>query len=89
MIKKGTLELINNTPLVVLDKIVDGRVIYAKAEFMKPGGRAKFAEEIGGFYAGYSSGANVAAAIKYMEKNPEFKYVVTILCDTGYKYSDL
>lgn len=56
---------------------------------MKPGGRAKFAEEIGGFYAGYSSGANVAAAIKYMEKNPEFKYVVTILCDTGYKYSDL
>ncbi|MDD4777499.1 MAG: cysteine synthase family protein [Fermentimonas sp.] len=42
-----------------------------------------------GLYVGYSSGANVAAAIKYMEKNPELKYIVTILCDTGYKYSDL
>ena len=42
-----------------------------------------------GLYVGYSSGANVAAAIKYASNNPEMKKVVTILCDTGYKYSDL
>lgn len=54
MIKKGTLELINNTPLVVLDKIVDGRVIYAKAEFMKPGGRAKLQRNLQKRLAGFT-----------------------------------
>lgn len=46
-----------------------------------------------GLYVGYSSGANVCAAIKLLEsdllkkrKNPS---VVTVLCDTGYKYSGL
>lgn len=42
-----------------------------------------------GLYVGYSAGANVAASIKFMEKNPTIKNLVTILCDTGYKYSDL
>lgn len=42
-----------------------------------------------GLYVGYSAGANVAAAIKYLEKNPNIKNLVTLLCDTGYKYSDL
>jgi cysteine synthase len=42
-----------------------------------------------GLYVGYSSGANVIAAIKYANKNQEIKNIVTILCDTGYKYSDL
>lgn len=42
-----------------------------------------------GMYAGYSSGANVIAAIKYANKNQEIRNIVTILCDTGYKYSDL
>jgi cysteine synthase len=42
-----------------------------------------------GLYVGYSSGANVAAAIKYAANNHEIKKVVTILCDTGYKYSSL
>lgn len=42
-----------------------------------------------GLYVGYSAGANVVAAIKFMEKNPTIKNLVTILCDTGYKYSDL
>jgi cysteine synthase A len=42
-----------------------------------------------GLYVGYSSGANVAAAIQYASNNPEIKKVVTILCDTGYKYSGL
>jgi cysteine synthase A len=42
-----------------------------------------------GLYVGYSSGANVMAALKYIAINPEIKNIVTILCDTGYKYSDL
>jgi cysteine synthase len=42
-----------------------------------------------GLFVGYSSGANVAAALKYIEMNNEVKNVVTILCDTGFKYSDL
>lgn len=42
-----------------------------------------------GLFAGYSSGANIAASLKFAEKNKSVKNIVTILCDTGYKYSDL
>lgn len=42
-----------------------------------------------GLFVGYSSGANVAAAARYLTSHPEIKNAVTILCDTGYKYSDL
>jgi cysteine synthase A len=42
-----------------------------------------------GLYVGYSSGANVAAALKYLEAHREDLKIVTILCDSGYKYSDL
>ena len=42
-----------------------------------------------GLYVGYSSGANVMAALKYAALYPEIKNIVTVLCDTGYKYSDL
>jgi len=42
-----------------------------------------------GLYVGYSSGANVFASIKYAKQNPDIKNIVTILCDTGYKYNDL
>ena len=42
-----------------------------------------------GLYVGYSSGANVAASIKYARINGMIKNIVTILCDTGYKYSNL
>jgi len=42
-----------------------------------------------GLYVGYSSGANVAAALKYAKIHQEIKNIVTILCDTGYKYSNL
>ena len=41
MIKKGTLELINNTPLIALDRIIEGKIIHAKAEYMQPGGSVK------------------------------------------------
>jgi cysteine synthase len=42
-----------------------------------------------GLYAGYSSGANVSAALKYAQTDRSIKNIVTILCDTGYKYGDL
>jgi cysteine synthase A len=42
-----------------------------------------------GLFVGYSSGANVVASLKFLQKNPDIKNVVTLLCDTGYKYSDL
>lgn len=42
-----------------------------------------------GLYVGYSAGANVAASLKFLEQNPTINNIVTILCDTGYKYSDL
>lgn len=42
-----------------------------------------------GLYVGYSSGANVIAALKLSENNKDIKNIVTILCDTGCKYSDL
>lgn len=41
MIKKGTLALINNTPLVLLDKLEPGAEIFAKLEFIQPGGSVK------------------------------------------------
>ncbi len=42
-----------------------------------------------GLFAGYSSGANVAAAIKYAQSHGAVKTIATILCDTGFKYNDL
>jgi cysteine synthase len=42
-----------------------------------------------GLYVGYSSGANVKAALKYLEIINSDKKIVTILCDYGYKYTDL
>jgi len=42
-----------------------------------------------GLFVGYSAGANVVASMKFLQSNPEIKNIVTILCDTGYKYSDL
>jgi cysteine synthase len=42
-----------------------------------------------GLYVGYSAGANVLAAIKYLERTTEMLNVVTLLCDTGHKYGSL
>jgi len=41
------------------------------------------------FYVGYSSGANVMAALKYIETSTSAENVVTILCDSGYKYTKI
>ena len=41
-----------------------------------------------GLYVGYSSGANVAAALKYVNNHKDISNIVVILCDTGYKYTN-
>lgn len=42
-----------------------------------------------GLFVGYSSGANVMAALKYIKNRTSPINVVTILCDSAYKYSNL
>ncbi|MEM3703243.1 MAG: O-acetylhomoserine (thiol)-lyase, partial [Candidatus Bathyarchaeia archaeon] len=39
-----------------------------------------------GIFCGISSGCNVAAAIKFAKKHPEFKSVVTMINDSGQRY---
>lgn len=41
-----------------------------------------------GLYVGYSAAANVLAAQKYLQDQNSDLNIVTILCDSGYKYSD-
>lgn len=41
-----------------------------------------------GLYVGYSSAANVIAAQKYLKAQTKPLNIVTVLCDSGYKYSD-
>ena len=53
--------------------------------------QTKFLARNEGLYVGYSSGANVCAALKLMKSGilKEAPVVVTVLCDTAYKYSEL
>ena len=39
-----------------------------------------------GLYVGYSSAANVSAAVKLMQNGLRPSSTVTLLCDTGFKY---
>src|SRR5690606_21836766 len=41
MIKHGILEFINNTPLIALDNLVAGKMVYGKIEYLQPGGSVK------------------------------------------------
>ena len=41
-----------------------------------------------GLYVGYSAAANVIASEKYLNTQEKSLKIVTILCDSGYKYSD-
>jgi len=41
-----------------------------------------------GLYVGYSAAANVIAAQKYLQAQVKPVNIVTVLCDSGYKYGD-
>lgn len=41
-----------------------------------------------GLYVGYSAAANVIASQKYLKAQAKQLNIVTVLCDSGYKYSD-
>lgn len=47
--------------------------------------KAKYLAENKGILAGISSGANLAAALKLSEQNPD-KLIVTVMCDFGERY---
>lgn len=63
--------------------VVDGTVPITNAEAENT---ARKLASVEGILGGYSSGANVAAAIKLAKKAPEGSLVVTVICDTGLKY---
>ena len=69
-----------------IDSLVDDIVTVTDTEVLEMTKRLSSEQ---GLYVGYSSGANVIAALKYATLHPEVKNIVTVLCDTGYKYSDL
>ena len=62
---------------------VDGYVQVTNEEAIRTARRLA-AEE--GLFAGFSSGANVAAALKLLSEELDRKTVVVLLCDSGLKY---
>ncbi len=65
--------------------LADDFITVGDQEVMEMKSRLSFDE---GLYVGYSSGANVLAAQKYLQKRASDLKIATILCDSGYKYSD-
>lgn len=63
--------------------VVDGSIPVSDAEALKMA-RLLAAKE--GIMAGFSSGANLAAALKIAKKAKPGSLVVTVCCDTGLKY---
>lgn len=63
--------------------VVDGTLPVSDAEALRTA-RALARRE--GIMAGFSSGANVAAAIRLARKAPRGSLIVTVICDTGLKY---
>ena len=47
---------------------------------------ARMLAEKEGLFAGFSSGANVAAALKLLNGDMKGKNIVVLLCDSGLKY---
>ncbi len=65
------------------DSLNDGRIIVSTEEARRMTLRLARRE---GLFVGLSSGANVVAALKLARDLPREAQVVTILCDTGFRY---
>ncbi len=70
-------------PGIYDDRLVDEFIAVGDAEAIRTA-RALAAKE--GILGGYSSGANVAAALKLARKAKRGSLIVTVCCDTGLKY---
>jgi cysteine synthase B len=69
----------------ILDESLQDEIIHIGTEEAYEATRRLAREE--GIFAGISSGANVAAALKAAKTAPEGSVIVTILCDSGGRYS--
>lgn len=63
--------------------VVDGSIPVSDAEALKT---ARLLAKNEGIMGGFSSGANVAAALKLAKKAKPGSLIVTVCCDTGLKY---
>lgn len=70
-------------PAIFDPSVVDGYLGVSDREAISAA-RALATRE--GLMAGYSSGANVAAALKLARRAPQGSLVCTVICDTGLKY---
>ena len=70
--------------LKFLDKVpVDGFIQISGDEAQKT---TKELAKYEGIFGGYSSGANVAAALKLLSGNMSGKTIAVVICDSGLKY---
>ncbi len=65
------------------EELTDGRLVVSTEEARK---MTLLLARREGLFVGLSSGANVAAALKLAKELPPEAMVVTILCDTGFRY---
>ena len=70
-------------PGIYDESLVDGTIAISDAEARKT---ARLLASTEGIMGGYSSGANVAAALKLARKARRGSLIVTLCCDTGLKY---
>lgn len=72
----------NFVPEIYKNGKLDGVITISGNEAIE---KAKFLAKNKGILAGISSGANLAAALKLSEQNPD-KLIVTVMCDFGERY---
>ena len=81
---EGTRHLETSIVPRIFDReLVDDRVEVSTEESQEMARRLALEE---GLFVGVSSGANVAAALRYAQNLPEGSVVVTVLCDGGGRY---
>jgi cysteine synthase B len=81
---EGTKHMASTIKPGILDESLEDGIVSVTTEEAYAMARRLVREE--GIFAGISSGANVAAAMKLAKTVPEGSVIVTILCDSGSRY---